>query len=210
MVRVAAWDPRVLSSSPVGRWIKIHQEVDSARHPSEVGKMSTSVLLRGTLHQQHSRVPTNDATSSHRLHSIERVLAFLIWNRESLETNDTHYKYHFKPSRITTLSNPLELLVGPLVHWTKFSLFFKALLYIHLLDFLSISSTFTKPRCACTGVDIILWYYSCQMILLLLLLILFVLINIPFVTMLSLFLLFIFLKLECHAMEGPIKLLYTP
>ena len=34
--------------------------------------MSTSVLVRGTLHQRHSRVPTNDATSSHRLHSIER------------------------------------------------------------------------------------------------------------------------------------------
>ena len=35
--------------------------------------MSTSVLVSGTLHQRHSRVPTNDATSSHRLHSIERV-----------------------------------------------------------------------------------------------------------------------------------------
>ena len=68
VVRVAAWDPRVLSSSPVGRWIKIHQEIDSACHPSEVGKMSTSVLVRGTLHQRHSCVPTNDATSSHRLH----------------------------------------------------------------------------------------------------------------------------------------------
>ena len=34
--------------------------------------MSTSVLVRGRLHQRHSRVPTNDATSSHRLHSIER------------------------------------------------------------------------------------------------------------------------------------------
>ena len=34
--------------------------------------MSTSVLVRGTLHQRHSRVLTNDATSSHRLHSIER------------------------------------------------------------------------------------------------------------------------------------------
>ena len=34
--------------------------------------MSTIVLVRGTLHQRHSRVPTNDATSSHRLHSIER------------------------------------------------------------------------------------------------------------------------------------------
>ena len=32
--------------------------------------MSTSALVRGTLHQRHSRVPTNDATSSHRLHSI--------------------------------------------------------------------------------------------------------------------------------------------
>ena len=75
MVRVVAWDPWVLSSSPVGHWIKIHQEVDSACHSSEVGKMSTSVLVlvRGTLHQRHSRVPTNDATSSHRLHSIERV-----------------------------------------------------------------------------------------------------------------------------------------
>ena len=35
--------------------------------------MSTSVLVRGTLHQRHSHVPTNDATNSHRLHSIERV-----------------------------------------------------------------------------------------------------------------------------------------
>ena len=34
--------------------------------------MSTSALVRGTPHQQHSCVPTNDATSSHRLHSIER------------------------------------------------------------------------------------------------------------------------------------------
>ena len=63
VVRVAAWDPRVLSSSPVGRLIKIHQEVDSACHPSEVGKMSTSVLVRGTLHQRHSHVPTNDAAT---------------------------------------------------------------------------------------------------------------------------------------------------
>ena len=56
------------------RWAAelIHQEVDSACHPSEVGKMSTSALVRGALHQRHSRVPTNDATSSHRLHSIER------------------------------------------------------------------------------------------------------------------------------------------
>ena len=76
VVRVAAWDPRVLSSSPVGRWIKIHQEVDSACHPSEVSKMSTSVLVRGTLYQRHSRVPTNNATSSHRLHSMERDRAF--------------------------------------------------------------------------------------------------------------------------------------
>ena len=37
--------------------------------------MSTSVLVMGTLHQWHSRVPTNDATSSHRLHSIERDIA---------------------------------------------------------------------------------------------------------------------------------------
>jgi len=73
VVRVVAWDPRVLSSSPVGCWIKIHQEVDSACHPSEVGKMSTSVLVRGTLHQWHSHVPTNDATSSPRLHSIEGI-----------------------------------------------------------------------------------------------------------------------------------------
>ena len=38
--------------------------------------MSTSVLVRGTLHQRHSRVPTNDATSSHRLHSLERESAY--------------------------------------------------------------------------------------------------------------------------------------
>ena len=54
-----------------------HQEVDSACHPSEVGKMSTGVLVRGTLHQRHSRVPTNDATSSHRLHSIERENVYM-------------------------------------------------------------------------------------------------------------------------------------
>ena len=34
--------------------------------------MGTSLLETGALHQRHSRVPTNDATSNHRLHSIER------------------------------------------------------------------------------------------------------------------------------------------
>ena len=72
VVRVAAWDPRVLIQAPLAAEL-IHQEVDSACHPSKIGKMSTSVLVRGTLHQQHSRVPTNDATSSHRLQSIERI-----------------------------------------------------------------------------------------------------------------------------------------
>ena len=38
--------------------------------------MSTSALVRGTMHQRHSRVPTNDATSSHRLHSIDREIDF--------------------------------------------------------------------------------------------------------------------------------------
>ena len=87
VVRVAAWDPRVLSSSPVGCSIKIHQEVDSASHPSEVGKMSTSVVVRGTLHQRHSCVPTNDATSSHRLHSIERMESSLFGRWYSTHIN---------------------------------------------------------------------------------------------------------------------------
>ena len=37
--------------------------------------MSTSVLVRGHCVSGKSRVPTNDATSSYRLHSIERVVA---------------------------------------------------------------------------------------------------------------------------------------
>ena len=68
VARVVAWDNWVLSSSPVGAEL-IHHEADSACHPSEVGKMNNHVLVRGTLHQQHSHVPNNDATSSHRLHS---------------------------------------------------------------------------------------------------------------------------------------------
>ena len=42
----------------------IHQGVDSACHPSEVGKMSTSSSVctgRGALHQRHSRASRNDS-----------------------------------------------------------------------------------------------------------------------------------------------------
>ena len=44
VVRVAAWDPKGPEFKP--RWATelIHQEVDSACHPSEVGEVSTSVL----------------------------------------------------------------------------------------------------------------------------------------------------------------------
>ena len=44
MVRVVAWDPKGPEFKP--RWATelIHQGVDSACHPSEVGEMSTSVL----------------------------------------------------------------------------------------------------------------------------------------------------------------------
>ena len=47
--------------------------------------MSTSVLVRGTLRQRHSRVPTNDATSSHRLHSIERESSLAMRKEDSIQ-----------------------------------------------------------------------------------------------------------------------------
>ena len=56
VVSVGAWDPRVLSSSPVFP-LNLHQGVYSACHPSEVGEMSISTLVIGTLHQWHSRAP---------------------------------------------------------------------------------------------------------------------------------------------------------
>ena len=45
MVRVVTWDPKGREFKP--HWpleLISHQEVDSACHPSEVGKVSTSVL----------------------------------------------------------------------------------------------------------------------------------------------------------------------
>ena len=69
MVRVVglgSQDPEFKSHSAVEL---IPGGVDSACHPSEVGKMSASLLVRGHCISGKSRVPTNDATSSHRLHS---------------------------------------------------------------------------------------------------------------------------------------------
>ena len=69
--------------------------------------MSTSVLVRGTLHQRHCRVPTNDATSSHRLHSIERVC-----NNKNLDFPPAFFSpfyFSFFPfsSRFITLTLPV-------------------------------------------------------------------------------------------------------
>ena len=56
--------------------------------------MSTSVLVRGTLHQRHSHVPTNDATSSHRLHSIEREFIFYLKNISALSLTSVLFSRH--------------------------------------------------------------------------------------------------------------------
>ena len=70
-------------NTPLGGWLKILASwvwapvpplnntrwVDSASHPSEVSKMSTSLLETGAMPQQHSRTSRNYATSSHRWHT---------------------------------------------------------------------------------------------------------------------------------------------
>ena len=52
-LRWLAWDPKVLSLSPLAFELT-PGGVDSACRPSEVGEMSTSALVIGALHQCHS------------------------------------------------------------------------------------------------------------------------------------------------------------
>ena len=67
---------------------------------TETREIGTMVLVRGTLHQWHSRVPTNDATSSHRLHSIERehetLYGIFIETKRAYRLYERYYNIHFK------------------------------------------------------------------------------------------------------------------
>ena len=78
MVRVAGLGSSGLEFEPLLVVELTRGGVDSAYHPSEVGEMSTSVLVIGALCWRHSCAFTNDASSSHRLHMKEILLLLLI------------------------------------------------------------------------------------------------------------------------------------
>ena len=77
MVQVAGLRSQGLEFEPLSAVELTQGGVDSACHPSDVGQMSTSVLvIEGPASTAQPR-PENDATGSHSLHTIALVLLLL-------------------------------------------------------------------------------------------------------------------------------------
>ena len=84
MVQVAGLRSQGLEFEPLPAVELTQGGVDSACHPSDVGEMSSSALvIEAPASTAHPR-PQNDATSSHRLHTIALVLLLLFCVSQTL------------------------------------------------------------------------------------------------------------------------------